>query len=144
MQRVIIELPSQKIFSCTIPIRITDINYGKHLGNDAVLSILHEARVQYLASFGCTELEVGGVSLVMADAMIEFKQQGFYGDVLHVQLFIGSINRAGFDLYYSLNTIRNNKDILITKAKTGMVCFDYTTQKVVSIPLKLKEQLRKQ
>ncbi len=141
MQRVLIELPSQKIFSCTIPIRITDINYGNHLGNDAVLSILHEARVQYLASFGCTELEVGDVSLVMADAMIEFKQQGFYGDVLNIQLFIGNVHRAGFDLYYSLSTTRHNKVILIAKAKTGMVCFNYTNKKVVSIPLILKEQL---
>jgi hypothetical protein len=39
MARVKIDLPDKFIFKTEIPIRINDINYGGHLGNDAVLSI---------------------------------------------------------------------------------------------------------
>ena len=45
MQRVKVELPANFNFSCIIPIRITDLNYGGHVGNDAVLSLIHEARI---------------------------------------------------------------------------------------------------
>ena len=46
MARVEIELPEQFPFATEIPIRISDINYGNHLGNDAVLSLAQEARVR--------------------------------------------------------------------------------------------------
>lgn len=48
MARISIDLPSTFTFSATIPVRITDLNYGGHVGNDTILSIIHEARVQYL------------------------------------------------------------------------------------------------
>ena len=48
MARVKLQLPANFLFSTEIPIRISDINYGGHLGNDAVLSIVHEARIQFL------------------------------------------------------------------------------------------------
>jgi acyl-CoA thioesterase FadM len=43
MARIKIELPQSFSFTCRIPVRITDINYGGHAGNDTVLSIIHEA-----------------------------------------------------------------------------------------------------
>lgn len=43
MARVKIELPEKFIFKTEIPIRIDDINYGGHLGNDTVLFTYYEA-----------------------------------------------------------------------------------------------------
>ena len=37
-------------FSCEMVVRTTDLNYGGHLGNDRLLSLVHEARVAFLAS----------------------------------------------------------------------------------------------
>lgn len=140
MNRIKLEVPLDIAFTCIIPIRITDINYGNHLGNDAVLSILHEARVQYLVYLGFTELNIGNnISLIMSDVAIEFKREGFYGDVIEVSIRLGVTNRVGFDLYYVLTTISNKK--LIAQAKTGMVCFDYNNRKVVSIPVQLQKKL---
>lgn len=143
MNRIQLKLPENIAFTCTIPIRITDINYGNHIGNDSVLSILHEVRVQYLMHLGFTELNVGGgASLIMSDVAIEFKQEGFYGDILKVNIIIGDINRVGFDIYYTLQTFRNNNTILIAQAKTGMVCFNYQTKKIVSMPVQLLNKLK--
>jgi len=49
MARSRIDLPDSFPFGIDIPVRITDINYGGHLGNDAVLGLVHEARIAFLA-----------------------------------------------------------------------------------------------
>ena len=142
MARVKIKFPDQNpLFSCTIPVRITDINYGNHLGNDAVLSIIHEARMQLLQFFGFTELNAGGNSLIMGDVMIAFRGEAFYGDVLTIQVFAEEITERSFDLLYCISTERNGKQIEIAHAKTGMVCFDYHLRKVTLITPRLKSTL---
>jgi acyl-CoA thioester hydrolase len=136
MSRIKIEIPERKIFSTTIPIRITEINYGNHLGNDALISIIHEARMQWLASANYTELNVAGTSLIMADLAVEYKGEGFYGDILTIHIAIDEIQKVSFEVYYEITTTRNEKNILIAKAKTGMVCFDYGSRKIAGIPEK--------
>jgi acyl-CoA thioester hydrolase len=134
MPRIKIEIPERKIFSTTIPIRITEINYGNHLGNDALISIIHEARMQWLASANYTELNVAGASLIMADLAVEYKGEGFYGDLLTIHIAIDEIQKVSFEIYYEITTTRNKKNILIAKAKTGIVCFDYGSRKIVGLP----------
>jgi acyl-CoA thioesterase FadM len=137
MARIKIELPEEFTFSTKIPIRITDLNYGGHVGNDTVLSLIHEARVQFLKSFGYGELNIEGVSLIMSDAGIEFKAELFYGDVVIAFVTAANFIRAGFDLYYKLM----REETVVAVAKTGMICFNYNKRKVVSVPEKLKEKL---
>jgi acyl-CoA thioester hydrolase len=134
MARVKLEIPVHKIFTANIPVRITDINYGNHVGNDALVSIVHEARVQWLAQNNYTELNVGGAALIMADLAIEYKAESFYGDTLTVAISIGEITKISFEIFYEITIARNDKKILIANAKTGMVCFDYEARKVTSIP----------
>ena len=138
MARIKIQIPEQTIATFHIPVRITDINYGNHVGNDAFISIVHEARMQWLMQYGYTELQIEGIGLIMSDLAIEFKSESFYGDVVEVKLGTGEITRVGFDLYYQLFAERNNETILLANAKTGMVCYDYEIKKVAPIPEKLK------
>ena len=65
-------LPEHFPFTVEIPVRITDLNYGGHVGNDSILSLIHEIRVQFLRHHGYGELNVAGVGLIMADVTIEF------------------------------------------------------------------------
>ena len=88
MARVKIELPREFIFKTEIPIRINDINYGGHLGNDAVLSIAHEARLRFLKQHNFTELDAGGAGIIMVDAAIQYKAEGFYGDIITVEIAV--------------------------------------------------------
>ena len=138
MARIKLEIPGQIIASFNIPIRIADINYGNHVGNDAFVSIIHEARMQWLNQYGYTELKIEGIGLIMSDLSIEFKNESFYGDTVDVKIAAGEISRVGFELYYQLFAIRNNETILLANAKTGMVCYDYDAKKVAAIPEKLK------
>lgn len=134
MSRVKIELPEQFAFTTTICIRITDLNYGNHLGNQVFLELVHEARFQFLRKHNFTELNFGGTGLIMADAALEFRAEILYGDEVEIAVAVLDLTNAGFSLYYFLTAIRNGKRILAGKVKTGMTCFDYANKKVVGIP----------
>ena len=138
MARIKLELPQQFIASFRIPVRITDINYGNHLGNDSLVGIIHEARMQWLQNYGFTEMNVINTSLIMNELVVTFKNEAFYKEILEVDIFAGEIARAGFELYYSLSAVRQEKLILIALAKTELVCFNYSEKKVESIPEELK------
>ncbi|MBA3829006.1 MAG: thioesterase family protein [Taibaiella sp.] len=142
MARVKIKFPDDKpLYHCTIPVRIGDINYGGHAGNDSLLSIIHEARVQMLAHWGWTELDAGGNSLIMADVMIAYRGEAFYGEVLHVTLFADEVTTQSFDLLYKITTSKDGQPREILHAKTGMVCFDYQTRKIAGMEHQLRERL---
>lgn len=144
MGRVKINIPENIIAVVTIPVRIGDINYGNHVGNDSFVSIIHEARVQWLSQHNFTELNIDGVGLIMSDLEMEFKKEAFYHDIIEVQLSVTEISRVGFELYYQLFTKRNDSSVLLIKAKTGMVCYDYLNKKVAPIPEGFKQLLIKQ
>lgn len=138
MARIKIEIPEQIIATFQIPVRITDINYGNHMGNDSFIAIVHEARMQWLTQYGYTELNIEGTGLIMSDLGVEFKNESFYGDVLEVKISVGAQSSVSFELFYQLSAKRNNETVLLANAKTGMVCYDYAAKKVIPIHEKLK------
>lgn len=134
MERIKINLPKIFTFSTSIQIRITDVNYGGHVGNDSFLSLVHEARLQFLASKGFSEIDVMGVGLIMADAGIEFKKEMAYGDTVKISVAATNFDRIGFDIFYLLEVEKDGVTAISGKAKTGMMCFDYTNRKKAIIP----------
>ncbi len=141
MARVKVELPAKFSFETIIPIRITDLNYGKHVGNDTILSILHEARVQYLHHYNFGELNFGGVGLIMSDAAIEFKSEIFYGEKIIASVTASEFSKFSFEVYYKLEKENNNKRNPVAIAKTGMVCYDYSAKKIVEVPEEARNKL---
>jgi acyl-CoA thioester hydrolase len=139
MARIKINLPEKFSFSTIIPIRITDLNYGGHVGNDTVLTLLHEARIQFLKRFDYTELDFEGTSLIMSDAAIEFKAELFYGDVVKAYVTAADFGKVGFDICYKL--VKSKDEKLVATAKTGMVCFDYSNRKIVPVPAEAMRKL---
>lgn len=135
MTRIKIDLPEKFSFSTIIPVRITDLNFAGHVGNDSILSILHEARVQFFAHYGYSELNLAGVGTIMSDVGIEFKNELFYGDVLKASVTAGEFSRVSFELFYKLEKITaEGKGMPVAFAKTGVVAYDYTQKKLVAVP----------
>lgn len=143
MSRLKIELPEKILASVSIPVRITDINYGNHVGNNSIIEIIHEARVQFLNQHGFTELEVAGTALIMSELSVEFKNESFYNDVLEIKIFSGEMTRVAFELFYEISVNRNEQKIIIAHAKTGMVCYNYEIKKVRVVPAELRLILQK-
>lgn len=136
MSRIKIEMPETYLFSTLLPVRIADINYTGHLGNDSVLSMMHESRLRFLKNYGYTEMDVEGYGIIMTDTAVIYKAEAFHGDHIQVEVAIGEFNRYGCDFYYLLS----NKDtaVEVAHAKTGIVFFDYEARKVVSMPAAFK------
>ena len=134
-------MPEKFSFETIIPIRITDLNYGAHVGNDTVLSILHEARVQFLENFGYEEFNFGGLSLIMSDVAIQFKSEIFYGERLIASVVAQEFSRSTFEVYYKLEKEIDNGKTTVVLAKTGMVCYNYSTKKIAAIPEEVKKKL---
>jgi acyl-CoA thioesterase FadM len=141
MPRIKIDLPETFSFYTSLTVRVTDLNYGNHVGNDNVLSFLQEARMHFLQSIGYSELDLDGVSLIMTDAALVFKNEMYYGDELLISVRPVDISRVGFDLLYKIEKKSEEKLIIAVTAKTGMTCFDYGLKKIVKLPDSVRKKL---
>ncbi len=141
MARVQLELPETFIFQTEIAVRVGDLNYGGHVGNDAILLLMQEARVQFYRSKGFKDeisLE-GTVGQIIIDAAIVYKSESFLGDILKIRLGVADITKYGFDLFYLLENKDTSREV--ARGKTGIVCFDYAKRKVATIPAVLQAAL---
>ena len=132
MSRVKLEEQPTYEFSHTVTVRVTDLNYGNHLANDAVVGLISEARVHLLRTLGLSELNLGDgqTGIILGDLVVNFKAEGFLFDVLHIDCHIGDISRKSFRIFYRLS-----KDAqLVALAETGIITFNYADRQTVSIP----------
>ena len=139
MARVEIDLPETFIFSTELPLRVDDLNYGNHLGNDRVLSLAQEVRVRWLASHGLGELDVGGAGLILADAALVYRAEGKYGMTLRGELAVGEVRTRSVELLHRFTDVASGQEI--ARVKTGVLCFDYAARKVVSLTAALRAAL---
>lgn len=134
MGKIRLELPEKFNFHTEIPVRITDLNYGGHLGNDSVLTLIHEARVRFLKSYGYSELDVCGAGLIQADAVIIYKQEAYFGTVLDIAVTVGDFTNAACDFFYLLTDKSTGKEI--ARSKTRIAFYDYQLRKKLPVPEK--------
>jgi acyl-CoA thioesterase FadM len=125
-------LPKQFTFSTEIPVRIGDINYGGHLGNDSIFSLINEARLRFLNENGFTESNIEGFGLIMVDSVIVYKAEGFYGDILRIEMAVNDLTKYGCDLLYRITNRETGREV--ARAKTGIVFFDYENKRMVGVP----------
>jgi len=119
-------------FSTSIGVRTTDLNYGGHLGNDRMLALVHEARVAFLASHGLSELDCGGISLILGDVVIVFKAEAFAGDVLRFEVAAGEAGSRGFRLFFRVTQATDGT--LVALIENGMACYDYRSRQTKPLP----------
>lgn len=138
MSRIQLEFPDPVVFCCPLNVRVSDINYGQHLGHDTLVSLLHEARCRWLAEAGLSEtsLDGGSVGWVVAELAVNYTAEAFYPDTLSIELAIGQVGRKGVEVYHR---VVRGEDQTVAIAKTGLVFFDFTTHKAVEVPKKFKD-----
>jgi YbgC/YbaW family acyl-CoA thioester hydrolase len=141
MPRVQLELPEKILFETEIGVRVSDINYGGHVGNDSILTIMQEARVIFYRTLGFKdEVNIeGSVGQIVTDSIVQYKSESFLGDTLAIKISVSDFNKYGFDMYYQLNNKATGKEV--ARGKTGIVCFDYEKKKVASVPESLLAKL---
>jgi acyl-CoA thioester hydrolase len=132
MARIKLELPEKFDFTTDIQVCINNINYGGHLGNDSLLSLIHEARIRFLKNYGFTESDIGATGIIMVDTAIIYRSESFHGDVLTFAVAVSDVGKVGCDFYFRVTNKKTRKEVAY--AKTGVVFFDYDERKVVNTP----------
>ncbi|HRW74553.1 MAG TPA: thioesterase family protein, partial [Saprospiraceae bacterium] len=111
-----------------------------HVNNAVVADYLQEARVQWLADLGLSELDAHGVGFLQVDSAIQYLAEGFFNDRIRIEVGTADWTPKNWDFVYRL-TLPDQDNRLLALAKTGMVAFDYTTRKVVRVPDPLHKAL---
>ncbi len=142
MARVLIDWPEQILFRTEMPVRVSDINYGNHLGHDALVSMLHEARLRFLHSLAMSELDADGLVMLVADLAVRYLAEAMHGDSLGIEIGAGEVRSRSCELLYRV--VRNSADrseVPVALAKTGIVFVDPAIRKPAAIPTALRRLL---
>ena len=126
-------------FATEFVVRVGDVNYGRHLGNDAAISLLHDARAQMFREFGCTELDLGDsvTGTVMTDLTVTYRAEAFLFDRLTVESGISEVARASFRVHHRMS----RDDTEVALAECGIAAFDFSVRKLARFPEALLDQL---
>ncbi|MBE0506022.1 MAG: acyl-CoA thioesterase [Marinospirillum sp.] len=133
MPRVSLDFPQSVVYSHVVRLRISDINYGQHLGHDTLVSLLHDARCGWLRQAQLSELSIGGdhIGWVVAELVVNYKAEAFYGDELHIELAVGEIGSKGAEIFHR---VVSQAGAVVGVAKVGVVFFDFATRQAVAVP----------
>jgi acyl-CoA thioesterase FadM len=136
MTRPTIQMPEIIHFETKLKVRITDINYGNHLGNDSLLSLIHEARMELFTKLGYTELSIEGTRLLISDMTVIYQSEVFYGEMLKIEISVCEFNKYGCNIYYRVENASDGRPVAL--ARSGIIFKSLETQKVTGAPEKLK------
>lgn len=131
MPRVELDFPEETFtFATTLSVRFDDINIGHHLGNDRLVSMLGEARSQFLDDRGIAE--VGSPGVIVADLVVTYRAEARLRDRLRFDIGIGERHKYGGQLAYRV--VREEDGVLVALAATGLLFFDYEEGHVTAPP----------
>ena len=132
MARIQIELPEQLPFSTEIELTLSHMNYGGHLDNALLLTVVSEARVRFFQSLGYSERYVEGVGIIISDAAVQYRSEAFHGEVMRVCMGAADFSNKGCDLLWRMNERSSQREV--ARGKTGIVFFDYATRTTAPVP----------
>jgi 4-hydroxybenzoyl-CoA thioesterase len=69
---------------------------------------------------------------MMTDAVIVYRSEGFYGDVLSVDVGVADLQSAACDMVFRLTNAETGTEV--ARAKTGIVFVDQAAKRVSRVP----------
>lgn len=132
MARIRIDLPERFDFETEITLYQSHMNYGNHLDNALLLTVVSEARLRFLKSMGHTELDVDGAGIIVSDAALQYLSEAHHGETLTVGIAARDFNKYGCDLLWQMREVISGREV--ARGKTGIVFFDYQHKKITRVP----------
>ena len=117
-------------FSIPLRVRAGDLNYGNHVAYYNYLLYFQEARIGYLAQFGCTELDIGGFGMIISEAQCRYKRELLLGDRIEVYCKVSDIQPKRFTMHYQIQ----RQQSLCAEGVTINLCFDYQAKRIARLP----------
>ena len=142
MARIQLEFPEPVIYTTDLSIRVDDINYGGHVGNDKFLTLVQEARVRMFRAMGYeNEASIEeGKGIIVTDAALVYKSELFLGDQVRIEISTADEKKFAVDFYYRITNLSNDKVSAIVK--TGALSYDYLKRRITAFPEDFFNNLR--
>ena len=59
-------------------------------------------------------------------------RKSVYGENITIFVTASNFSKIGFDFFYLV--VKNEEEIVVAKARTGMVCYNYKLKKIAGVP----------
>jgi acyl-CoA thioester hydrolase len=128
-----------------LAVRFSDCDLLGHVNNARYLTYLEEARIRmWLLQLGSLDPSAAkngprGQAFILARTEIDFRAQARYPEVLDVRIALASFGRTS--LVYDYEVVRVGDEVVVARAKTVQVWFDYDLNVPVAIDEPLKAKL---
>jgi len=100
--------------------------------NDALISMLSEARVQLLSHYKIDEVGHSGLGILVTDLATVYQAEIYYPETLVFDVGITDFNRYGGDFVFRVT--RERDGAAVAQAKYGFVFFDFGEKRVTPMP----------
>lgn len=142
MERVKLNFPTDAVIHHhSISVRVTDMNYGRHLGHDALVSLLHESRLQALMALGFPEWDLAGYPSVVADLAVQYQSEARCPDVLVVETAIPDPAGKALSVYHRV--LADEGARLLATARLNLLVIDPAKGRPVAVPAEVVQALAK-
>jgi len=130
-----------------VAVRFSDCDLLGHVNNAVYLSYLEQARLElWRRQIGFLSDRNGkpgprGLGFILARAEVDFRAQTRYPDELEVRMSLGTFGRTSLGYDYEIVNVATG--VVVVRAKTVQVWFDYDTNTPVPISDEVKARLAK-
>ena len=120
----------QHNFSIPLRVRVSDLNYGNHVGYQNYFSFFQEARIAYLKQVGFSELDLGDCGIIVAEANCKYKRELYLNDAITVTCAVTKLKSKLFTMDYVIL----KDDANCAQGYTKNLCYDYQRKSITSLP----------
>lgn len=140
MERVKLDFPAEAIIHRhPLTVRVTDMNYGRHLGHDALVSLLHEARIQAFAALDLQEWDMYGHPSVVADLAVQYQSEARWPDALIIETAVPEPQGKALTIYQRIH--KSDSQQLVATARVNQLLIDLATGRPAEVPEQVKQAL---
>jgi acyl-CoA thioester hydrolase len=126
-------------FQTSIKVRPQDVNYGGHVGNDNLVSLVGTARARLLHGLGLSELDLGDgeTGVIITDLIVNYKAEAFLFDELIIETHFDEFAEKGFRMFHRVR--KDSK--LVALVEIGFAAYDYAAKKTSPLPASFLNRL---
>lgn len=140
MERVKLEFPAEAIIHRhPLTVRVTDMNYGRHLGHDALVSLLHEARIQAFAALDLPEWDMHGYPTVVADLAVQYQSEARWPDALIIATAVPEPQGKALTVYQRIYQAESEQ--IVATARVNQLLIDVASGRPVEVPEQVQQAL---
>ena len=117
-----------------IEIRFADMDAMGHVNNAKYLTYIEIARIGYFNTVLSKGVDLSRQSFILARAAVDFVLPIELHDKIQVATRCARMGTKSFDLEYEIVKTNHDAPIVVAKAQTVLVCYDYLDKKSIAIP----------